>query len=496
MSDHSNNWFKLVDILLADDVMRALRPTAILLVCLSLMSLAGYPGTHDPGWGNLTLNASLGAVASFTLLYLIAPKRIRLAAYTSLLIFGLILFQASWNGAGVKGIAYTMCVLLVLGAALFIGKRAGYVAAILISLYGLLLVAANRMGWLTAIERPVQEIVAWITLAITFVLSAHLVRLTVDQAERALTQAQLELKERVKAEETIYRLNMDLEQMVSERTAQLAASEERYRNFVEQSSEGIWYLEFDAPISLKLPVDEQVHQIHQRGYFGDCNDALAKMYGLSSRKDMIGKRLLENLYGGHISEVNAQATLRLVTNGYRSSDQLTEEYNRHGDAVFFLNNAIGIRKDDHLIGIWSTQRDITELKKAEQALQVNQARYQALFEQTNDAVFIISLEGIHLAANQQAARLSGYDAAEIVGMPIRQIVAPGDYPDSQDKLKALLAGESLPVYERMMRRKNGDVFPVEINAALVKDDTADTFFRRADRALYLAKERGRDRVET
>ena len=35
-------------------------------------------------------------------------------------------------------------------------------------------------------------------------------------------------------------------------------SEERYRAFVENSSEGIWRLEFSPPIDTSLPVEEQV----------------------------------------------------------------------------------------------------------------------------------------------------------------------------------------------------------------------------------------------
>lgn len=102
-------------------------------------------------------------------------------------------------------------------------------------------------------------------------------------------------------------------------------------------------------------------------------------------------------------------------------------------------------------------------------LHESEYRYRALFERTNDAVFILNLEGTHLAVNQQAADLLGYSVEELVGMPMKQIVKAEDYPDSVGKLERLLAGEHLPVYERSFRHKDGHIVPVEINVALVCD---------------------------
>ena len=62
-------------------------------------------------------------------------------------------------------------------------------------------------------------------------------------------------------------------------------------------------------------------------------------------------------------------------------------------------------------------------------------------DQNNDAVFIIGLDEVHLEVNQQAADLLGYTADELVGMHIKQIIKPQEYPESQKNLNRLLSGE-------------------------------------------------------
>src|SRR5271154_2383377 len=55
----------------------------------------------------------------------------------------------------------------------------------------------------------------------------------------------------------------------------LRRSEENYRMFVSQSSEGIFREDMDAPISIDLPEDELVHHILYDSYMAECNDAQA-----------------------------------------------------------------------------------------------------------------------------------------------------------------------------------------------------------------------------
>ncbi len=151
-------------------------------------------------------------------------------------------------------------------------------------------------------------------------------------------------------------------------------------------------------------------------------------------------------------------------------------------------------------------RDITERKQAEQELKEREKRYRALFEKTNDAVFILSLDLIHIQVNQRAADLLGYTIEELMGLHVQDVVALGEYPDSQRVIQALLAGDHVPVYERLFRRKDGTVFPVEINAALVTDAEGNplhfqsvvrdiTERKRAEQALLESEHRFRGIAE-
>jgi PAS domain S-box-containing protein len=114
-------------------------------------------------------------------------------------------------------------------------------------------------------------------------------------------------------------------------------------------------------------------------------------------------------------------------------------------------------------------RDISERKRVELALQESEQIYRALFEHANDAIFLLNLDGVHVQVNQKSADLLGYTREELVGLGTRDIVASSEHAHTQDKKEALLNGKSLPLYERLFRKKDGTVFPVEINVSLIRD---------------------------
>jgi len=111
--------------------------------------------------------------------------------------------------------------------------------------------------------------------------------------------------------------------------------------------------------------------------------------------------------------------------------------------------------------------NVTKRKKAEDGQRRTEIYYRALFEQTHDAIFIVDLEGRHLAANQRAADMLGYKVHEMAGLPVAATSAQAE--QSEDIVRRLLQGEAIPSYERIFRKKDGTHILAEVNVELVKD---------------------------
>jgi two-component system cell cycle sensor histidine kinase/response regulator CckA len=146
----------------------------------------------------------------------------------------------------------------------------------------------------------------------------------------------------------------------------LRESEERYRAFVERSSEGIFRMEYEPPVPCDLPVEEQIKLGFAYGYMAECNDAMAKMYGRESAVELMGKPLTDFLVLR--DPVTKKFMEKFIRSGYRVTDEESRELDAQGQTRIFRNTMTGIVVDGHWVRTWGITRDVTERIQLEEQL--------------------------------------------------------------------------------------------------------------------------------
>ena len=215
---------------------------------------------------------------------------------------------------------------------------------------------------------------------------------------------------------------------------QLRRSEERYRAFIELNANGMWRIEFEQPISTALPEQEQLARIYQEGYVAECNDALARQAGFERAGQVIGHRVrdLAPLSNPSLRD----ATLHAIRSGYRFSTVETAPIGQDGKRRYMLRSQWGIVEDGLLRRMWGSNRDITDLKLSEMALDASERRMSDLLENLQLMVVKLDSNGEIAFCNDHLFRLTGWRPSDVNGNDWVEMMIP---PEERVRVRAAIS---------------------------------------------------------
>jgi PAS domain S-box-containing protein len=127
-----------------------------------------------------------------------------------------------------------------------------------------------------------------------------------------------------------------------------------------------------------------------------------------------------------------------------------------------------LRNDNRGIGRWfGTSVDIEELKRAQEDLLKQTSLLDDLFEQTPEAVALLSDDGRVVRVNGEFTRMFGYGQDELLERDIDELIVPDALiENSREYSRQLKQGGRVEV-ETVRRRKDGTVFHVSLLAVPV-----------------------------
>jgi PAS domain S-box-containing protein len=139
---------------------------------------------------------------------------------------------------------------------------------------------------------------------------------------------------------------------------------------------------------------------------------------------------------------------------------------------YYVVNTL-IRHSDGSLSKMAMIQDITIQKRMEKALKESEARYRSIFENAVVGIFQTSPAGSLISVNPALARLHGYDSPEEMLAAAtdldRQIFVD---PTIREQIKREMDTSGvLRGREFQVRRKDGSIFQVSVNARAVRDDT-------------------------
>ncbi len=118
--------------------------------------------------------------------------------------------------------------------------------------------------------------------------------------------------------------------------------------------------------------------------------------------------------------------------------------------------------------LYAIINDITEQRKANELLIESEKRYRSLFEQGNDAIFLLDLEsGSYIDCNILAETLTGYTREEILNLKTGALLPPGHKNEIASNIE-LIVSQNVLRKETEIITKDGNLIPVEFNSSKVE----------------------------
>jgi len=239
----------------------------------------------------------------------------------------------------------------------------------------------------------------------------------------------------------------------------LRESEERYRLLADNAGDVIWVRGLDLAISYVSPSVERL-----RGFAPEevvAQSLEASMTPASAR--LVRQTLNEKL-----------AWVRTVTPEEAAASALVLDVEmtcKDGSTVWtefkakLLSDPEG--RPDRILGI---SRDITERKRAEEALRESEERFRGAFTTAAHGMALVSPKGRWLKVNRALCEIVGYSEEELLATDFQAITHADDLHSDLDHVRQVLAGE-IASYQKEKRciHRQGHLVWILLSVSLVRD---------------------------
>jgi PAS domain S-box-containing protein len=214
------------------------------------------------------------------------------------------------------------------------------------------------------------------------------------------------------------------------------------------------------------------------------NPAAEKVLG-PNRVGTSAYDILTGLKGVHPAEIEPDNPLRLET--------------RLGERYFTF--AVVTSSQDDSIYIYGA--DITERKRAEEALHQRKELFRTLVDNAGDAIYLVDATGRLLEVNREAERQTSFSRNKLLSMDVTDL----DLNQSPELFAAfveVMAKERTVSFETRHRRKDGSHFSVELTVVRLESEAGPVFIsiardtterKRAEEALHALEKSYREMVE-
>ena len=120
--------------------------------------------------------------------------------------------------------------------------------------------------------------------------------------------------------------------------------------------------------------------------------------------------------------------------------------------------------------VCSISHDITERKKAEEALRESEAKFRLAFNNANTGMCLVDLQGKLLEVNEKMSEIFGYSQCELESMSVNDLTLPEDASLSPDFIHHAVQGDGdSATFEKRYRHRQGHIIHGQVSSSLVRD---------------------------
>lgn len=244
----------------------------------------------------------------------------------------------------------------------------------------------------------------------------------------------------------------------------------------------------------------------EQRYLG-CNEAFARDLGFASPDEIVGKddaRLFAPAIAG---QLEANGTSILSGQNLNHVDEIDGLLPSRPETSLTIVTSPLTNSSGQIVGIFGLFVPPGLTVSADQKRHESDEKYRTLFEATNEGMWLIQ-DQLFTNANPAAAEILGYSDAQELSNTHPSDLSPEFQPDGQssfekaNRMMALAHQRGKLRFEWDHKRKNGEVFPVEVTLTKVPIEGQEilmcswrdiTELKEAERILLSAKEKA---VET